>query len=91
MSRPLRAKKRECGLNDRQRAEHIGLEIRAGFLDVDLFDRSHIAVASNTQDHIEAPKMLMRLIDRTDHLIVVGNVESEWQQRIAVLLLQDFE
>ena len=35
--------------------------------------------------------MLMRVIDRTDHLIVVGNVESEWQQRIAVLLLQDFE
>jgi hypothetical protein len=34
--------------------------------------------------------MLMRVIDRRDHLIVV-DVENERQQRIAVLLLQDFE
>jgi hypothetical protein len=63
----LRAQQRERGLDDRQCAQHVRLEVCTSIVQARFFDGAHEAVPGIAHDHVDAAEMLMCLIDSLEN------------------------
>ncbi len=80
----LRAHDRQRRLRHPQRAEHVGLDLRAGFLLADLLDRAELAVAGIVDDDVEPAEASVRLGDRRIDGALVVDVEPDGGDGVAV-------
>jgi hypothetical protein len=80
----LSAQQRKSRLDDGQRSEHVGVEVRLGLGRHDFFDSAHVAVTCIAKDHVETTKMVVRLFDRLEDRIAIGNVERQGKDGVAI-------
>ena len=87
---PLRllAQIRQRGLGDPQRAEHVRLDLVAGVLLGQLLDEAELAVAGVVDDDVQAPEMVVGLLDRGEVGGAIGDVQLDRQNRVAELVDQ---
>ena len=87
---PLRllAQIRQRGLGDPQRAEHVRLDLVAGVLLGQLLDEAELAVAGVVDDDVQAPEMVVGLLDRGEVGGAIGDVQRDRQNRVAELVDQ---
>ncbi len=86
MSAALGPQVRQRGLGHPQRAEDVGLDLVACLLLGQLLDEAEVAVAGVVDDDVEPAEVVVRLLDRGEVRVAVGDVELDRQQRVAVLL-----
>ncbi len=84
MAAPLRAQQRQHGLDYRQGAEEISLEVPAGSLDIGFLDHSDLAISSVADNDVETPKVLKTALDGRGHCRGIGDVERQRQYGIAI-------
>ena len=85
VSTPLGAQYRRDGLGDPERAEHVGLDLRAGLALGELFDHAEEPVARVVHDDVDAPQLGMSRLHRSLSCCAVRHVESERYDAVAVL------
>src|SRR5437660_6792686 len=88
MAGALRAHDRQRRLGHPESAEHIGFDLVAGFLFADLLDGAEMAVAGIVDDDVEPAKALVRLGDSRVDGFLVGDVELDRGDVVAIFLDQ---
>jgi hypothetical protein len=73
---------RQRRLGDPQRAEHVRLDLVAGVLLGQLFDEAELAVAGVVDDDVQAPEMLVGLLDGREVGGAIGDVQLQGQNRV---------
>ncbi len=85
MPAALPAQVRQRCLGHPERAEHVGLELRADLRLGDLLDHAEVPVAGVVDDDVQPPEALVGTLDGGEIGVAVGDVERDRQDRVAVL------
>ncbi len=84
VSAALRPQDRQRGLRHPQRAEHIGLQLRANLVLGQFLDHAELAVTGVVHDDVEPPEVLRGLLHGGEITGSVGHVQPDRQECVGV-------